>query len=209
MVGASFAPVAKSAKRPAITKQDAQKKGRAMAFDQSTHEVEQWLDSNNTHQDLQQLLLQYLRGRGAVTCLECSTNLDLPHIMQDLAAVQDIIRWHNFAMGIVSKKLLQIQSAHLSQCNSGRTAKKWISGFITKLLQEMHSQWIYRCVLVHDRTMGTLISAHKDELLKEIDHQLALGPEGLAEEDRFLLECNFEDMVSTNWEQQEYWLLAI
>ncbi len=129
--------------------------------------------------------------------------------MQDLAAVQDIIRWHNFAMGIVSKKLLQIQSAHLSQCNSGRTAKKWISGFITKLLQEMHSQWIYRCVLVHDRTMGTLISAHKDELLKEIDHQLALGPEGLAEEDRFLLECNFEDMVSTNWEQQEYWLLAI
>jgi hypothetical protein len=54
-----------------------------------------------------------------------------------------------------------------------------------------------------------LILAHKDKLLKEIDHQLALGPEGLAEEDRFLLECNFEDMVSTNGEQQEYWLLAI
>ncbi len=74
-------------------------------------------------------------------------NLDLPHIMQDLAALQDIIWWDNFAMGIVSKKLLQIQSAHLSQCNSGRTAKKWISGFITQLLQVTHSQWIYRCVL--------------------------------------------------------------
>jgi hypothetical protein len=54
-----------------------------------------------------------------------------------------------------------------------------------------------------------LIAAHKDELLKEIDHQLALGPERLAEENRFLLECNFEDMVSANGEQQEYWLLAI
>jgi hypothetical protein len=51
-------------------------------------------------------------------------NLDLPHIMQDLAALQNIIRWDNFAMGVVSKKLLQIQSAHLSQYNSVRTAKK-------------------------------------------------------------------------------------
>jgi hypothetical protein len=73
----------------------------------------------------------------------------------------------------------------------------------------MHSQWIYRCILEHNRTTGTLILAHKDELLKEIDHQLALGPERLAEEDRFVLECNFEDMVLTNGEQQEYWLLAI
>ncbi len=62
---------------------------------------------------------------------------------------------------------------------------------------------------MHNRTTGTLILAHKDKLLKENDHQLALGPEGLAEEDRFLLECNFKDMVSTNGEQQEYWLLAI
>jgi hypothetical protein len=129
--------------------------------------------------------------------------------MQDLAALQDIIGWDNFAMVMVSKKLLQIQSAHLSQCNSGSRAKKWISGFITQLLQVMHSQWIYRCVLVHNRTTGTLISAHKDGLLKEFGHQLALGPEGLAEEDRFLLECNFKDMVSTNGEQQNYWLLAI
>jgi hypothetical protein len=73
----------------------------------------------------------------------------------------------------------------------------------------MHSQWIYRCILVHNRTTGTLILAYKDKLLKEIDHQLALGPERLAEEDRFVLECNFEDMVLTNGEQQEYWLLAI
>ncbi len=98
-------------------------KGRAMAFDQSTHKVKRWLDSNNTHPDLRQLLLQYLRKRGTVTCIECSTNLDLPPIMQDLAESQDIIGWDNFAMGMVPKKLLQIQSAHPSQCNSGRTEK--------------------------------------------------------------------------------------
>ncbi len=72
-----------------------------------------------------------------------------------------------------------------------------------------HSQWIYRCVFVHDRTTGTLISSHKAELLKEINHQLTLGPKGLSEEDRFLLECNFDKITSTAGEQQEYWLLAI
>ena len=51
--------------------------------------------------------------------------------------------------------------------------------------------------------------AHKDDLLKEIDHQLSLGSEGLAEGDRFFLECNFNELVTTNGEQQECWLLAI
>ncbi len=54
-----------------------------------------------------------------------------------------------------------------------------------------------------------LISSHKAKLLKEIDHQLALDPKGLSEEDRFLLECNFDELTSTAGDQQEYWLLAI
>jgi hypothetical protein len=54
-----------------------------------------------------------------------------------------------------------------------------------------------------------LISSHKGELLKEIDHQLSLHSDGLEEEDRFLLECNFDTLTTTTGEQQEYWLLAI
>ena len=51
--------------------------------------------------------------------------------------------------------------------------------------------------------------AHKEELMKEIEHQLDLGEEGLAEEDKFLLECNFDELATTNGKQQEYWILAI
>ncbi len=105
--------------------------GRAMDFDQSTNEVKRWLETNNMHPNLQQLLLQYLRGRGTVTCIKCSASLDLPRIVQDLAELQDTIGWDNFAMGMVSTKLLQIQSPHLLQCNLARTARNWISGFIT------------------------------------------------------------------------------
>jgi hypothetical protein len=72
-----------------------------------------------------------------------------------------------------------------------------------------HTQWIYQCILVHDRTTGTLISSHKENLLKEIEHQHTLGPEGLTEEDQYLLDCNFDKLTSTTSEQQKYWLLAI
>ncbi len=54
-----------------------------------------------------------------------------------------------------------------------------------------------------------LISDHKEELMREIEHQLELGADGLAEEDRNLLECNFDELATTNGEHQKYWLLAI
>jgi hypothetical protein len=61
---------------------------------------------------------------------------------------------------------------------------------------------------VHDRNTGNS-SQLKEDLLKEIEHQLALGPDGLTKEDRFLLQCNFDELALTNGEHQEYWLLAI
>ena len=64
-------------------------------------------------------------------------------------------------------------------------------------------------MLVHDRTTGVLILAHKANLLKEIKHQLSLGPDDLDEEDRFLLEYNFDHITSTSGEAQGYWLVGI
>jgi hypothetical protein len=55
--------------------------------------------------------------------------------------------------------------------------------------------------------MGTLVSQHK--VLEEITNQLSLGADSLMEEDKFLLECNLLDIVTTNGKQQEYGLLAI
>jgi hypothetical protein len=85
---------------------------RAAAFAQSTQGVEQWLEQQNTHSNLQSLILKYLQGRGSMTCYECSLALNLPHIIQEFAKSQDVIGWDNFAAGMVSNKLLLIQSLH-------------------------------------------------------------------------------------------------
>jgi hypothetical protein len=112
-------------------------------------------------------------------------------------------------MGMVSKTLLPIQSSPLIKSSLSVSAMRWILGLITQLLQVVHTQWIYRCVLVHNHNTGTLILQHKEELIKEIKHQLTLGTDSLAEEDRVLLECNFDDLATTTGKFQEYWLLAI
>jgi hypothetical protein len=129
--------------------------------------------------------------------------------MQELAISQDTIGWEKIMMGMVSRQFVEVQSAYLLCCNSSLPASSWIEGLITQLLQVTHSLWIYRCVLVHDQTTGMLISDHKEELMREIEHQLKLGADGLVEEDSFLLECNFDELATTNREHQEYWLLAI
>jgi hypothetical protein len=183
--------------------------GRAAAFLQSTNEAEKWMDGTSTHPDVKLLLLRYLCGCGSITCVECFKNLNLPPIFREYAISQDVTGWDKFVMGMISNKLLAIQSTHLHTTGELYCATWWIAGLITQLLQVAHTQWIYRCVLVHDCTMGVLILAHKANLLKEIEHQLALGPEGLAEEDRLLLECNFDDLSSTTGERQGYWLLGI
>jgi hypothetical protein len=112
-------------------------------------------------------------------------------------------------MGMLSTQMAAVQSVYLLQHQSARPVWKWLSGLITQLLQVTHCQWIYRCVLVHDRSTGTLVSAHKEELMKEIEYQLGLGEEGLVEDDKFLLECNFDELATTNGEHQEYWILGI
>ncbi len=65
--------------------------GRTLAFEQSANDVESWLKSNNTHPDIQNLLLRYLHGHGSISWLDCANALDLPPIMQKLAISQDII----------------------------------------------------------------------------------------------------------------------
>jgi hypothetical protein len=101
-------------------------------------------------------------------------------------------------MGMVSNQITKIQSTYLLRSNSLQPASSWFAGLITQILQVTHTQWIYRCVLVHDQNTNTLISAHKEILLKEIEHQLSLGQDGLTEEDKFLLECNFDELARTN-----------
>ena len=78
-----------------------------------------------------------------------------------------------------------------------------------KLMEVTHGQWLFRNVQVHDRVSGAHAVRRKEALREEIGYQLDCGGQELAEEDKYLLEINLDDLDSTSGETQEYWLLAI
>jgi hypothetical protein len=112
-------------------------------------------------------------------------------------------------MGMVSHKLLSLQELHLRLCAPLRSPDRWAMGFVTQLLQVTHGQWVYRCLMAHDHTSGTLVNLHKSELLEEISNHLLMGAKNLMEDDKYLLECNFSTLATSNGKEQESWLPAI
>ena len=68
---------------------------------------------------------------------------------------------------------------------------------------------MYRNVVVHDRTAGDLVTRRKEEIRDALEEQMELGEEGLAEEDRFLLEINLDELDNSTGEDQTYWLLSL
>ena len=68
-------------------------------------------------------------------------------------------------------------------------------------LQVTHTEWINRCILVHNYKSGTMVNLDKTELLEEIMNQLYRGAVNLTEHDKYLLECNLTDLATTNGER--------
>ena len=101
----------------------------------------------------------------------------------------DRIGWRNVLEGKVSKEFLQMQKEHLLKTQSFLTIDSWTRGFLDKLLSlTQHTQWICRNLTKHHRTHGTKALASREEILKEIEHQLNLGSDGLSSDARCLLE---------------------
>jgi hypothetical protein len=174
--------------------------GRTKAFQQSVAGVNSWIAANATHPNIKTVVTAYALGRGQVTCLNCAAGF--PTVIQDIPLSQDKIGWKNFMMGMISSKLISIQESHLWLCAPYQSAKKWATGLNTQLLQVTHAQWIYPCLLVHDCTSDMLINLHKTKLLEEIENQLSMGAENLMEDEKYLLEHNLLDQLTTNGEQQ-------
>ena len=126
-----------------------------------------------------------------------------------LAVSVDCIGWRRLMEGMISKELVELQKYALVETPSRLTVDKWSKELVIRLLEITHGQWLYRNVMVHDKTAGDLVTRRKEEIRREMEEQLVLGEEGLDEEDAFLLEINLDDLDSSTREEQEYWLLAL
>lgn len=180
--------------------------GRVETLMKTIDLLEEWLEEADTDPDLLRCLILYARSRG-----EESMEYICRHVprFRRMAEMQDKLGWRRFMEGMITEQLIELQYHFLTIRGSRRTIKSWATGLVIKLLEITHGQWLYRNVVVHDARAGTIATLRKEEIQREIEHQLALGEQELPEEDRFLLEVNIEDLEHSSGERQEYWLLAI
>ena len=76
-------------------------------------------------------------------------------------------------------------------------------------MEVTHGQWLVRNFLIHDNVSGMLALERKEDLQIAIEEQQEMGLDGLAEEDRYLMEINLDDLETTSGEYQAYWLLSV
>lgn len=168
--------------------------------------LDQWLKDSGTEANLRRFMIRYAHGRGGRTMQEI-VGFQLQY--RRLAASVDCIGWRRFMEGMISRELVELQKYALIESESRMSVDTWAKSLVIKLLEITHGQWLYRNVVVHDKTTGDLVSRRKEELRDALEEQLVLGEEELAEEDRFLLEINLDDLDHSTGEEQTYWLLAL
>jgi hypothetical protein len=181
--------------------------GRVEVFMRLSELLERWLYDVNTDPKLAERIVEYVQGRGQELMEEIVRGA--PERFNAMGWSQDKIGWQRFLEGMISKEITRIQQQHYALSGSRMSLERWSSGLITRLLEITHGQWVYRNFIVHDPVLGTIATARKEELLREIERQRELGDAGLLEEDKYLAEVNLEGLEDTSGERQHYWLLAI
>lgn len=122
-----------------------------------------------------------------------------------LAALMGIIGWHRFMEGMISTEIASIQAGYYDIQGGRYSPTAWCKHLVAKLLEITHGQ--HSCTW-HSLLLGFSYTT-KRKIQTLIEDQIEVGGEGLADEDKWMLEINLEDLETTSGETQAYWLLAI
>ena len=93
---------------------------------------------------------------------------------------------------IIPLEVLEIQAECVAVGKRSMSVNSWATGLTITMLEVIHGQWLYMNVVVHDKVGRREAVQRKQDLQREIEIQIELGGEGLAEQDRHLLEVNLE-----------------
>ncbi len=157
--------------------------------------------------DLLDCIAEYAYAREGRSMTEICNGLG--EIYLQMAREQDQIGWWQFMESMISIWMRDIQRQYHISEGTRTSPERWAQGFILKLLEATHGQWLYCNIQIHDVVSGAQATIRKEAIQKEIEEQIELGEAGLLEEDNWMLEVNLGDLESTSGEQEQYWLVAI
>jgi hypothetical protein len=176
---------------------------RSAVFSSSVDKLVEWLASQRTDPELITLLSSYLRLRGDSSMLSlCAPRSRYCH----LACMVDDLGFRNMLEGRIPKLFYDARAADIQRRGLRKHAGHWCNGLILRLLQITHRQWTYRCGTVHLRGPDGLTSAQRDRLTRKCEELLWTDPTTLLDDDRYLLELDFDALGDAPSSTRQAWL---
>lgn len=126
--------------------------------------------------------------------------------LERMAKVQDRLGWDCMMEGRIPKIFVEHQRTHLAHTETRMTAKRWARGFIQRLLQMTHKQWLLRNAKVHIKCKGDLTKEEHDKLLHKIETLMWTDPDDLLPEDHKLLDEDFDMLGKASALDQQLWV---
>ena len=179
---------------------------RTKLLNEQAEELRDWMDSHNTHPEIQYWIPRYVQLRGS---RRLSSFDQLSPEIRRWAEAQDAIGWRNFMEGKIAKELFAIQHAHSAGGGTRMTSGAWARQLVSKVLHITHSQWLFRNESLHSVADGYLRLQRRRDMLAEISELAELDISEVPPARRHLLEIDFQELGRASEVSQSYWLYAV
>ena len=181
--------------------------GRLQMFQISVQEVFDWMSKTIRRSDIALAISTYLLGRGLVKLVGCIDNGDAPLLA--LARSTDLLGWDCFIEGRISRDWIPAVSPILAISCPRLLVGSWGKTFITKLLNIIHKQWIYRNTLIHYRGKDGFTIPEHHEIINRVEEYFTIDPDSILPRHRHLLDTVFEALGSGPPSDHLLWLADV
>ena len=134
---------------------------------------------------------------------------DTPPIMLTMYNILREIGVHQMWTGLLPIHLIDIQQQYYNYIGSRRSARRWGSTLVGKMLRATHGLWMERNRILHLRTTSGIHGLQMMCLESAISTQYRLGYENLNQEDYHLIERDKQDLLQQPVDVLRGWLCEI
>ena len=178
--------------------------GRSLMFQVSVNELTAWLRSTLGEQCIAMTVKRYLLSRGEATMEECvhGNYADL----RAIATASDRLGWDSLLEGRISAHWLTLVATFLLKTGQNLLPHVWGTQFITRLINIVHKQWIYRNSVIHYHGQDGLTIPEHHDIINRIEAHSLTDPDHLLPRHPFLMDADFEALGSGPTSDRLVWL---
>ncbi len=177
---------------------------RSLMFKVSVNELTTWLRSTLGEQCIAATVKQYLLYRGEAILIDC-----VHGNYTELAAVataSDCLGWDSMLEGRISTRWLILVAPFLLKTGWYLLPQVWGTQFITRLINIVHNQWIYRNSVIHYHGKDSLTIPEHHDIINRVESHFLTDPNLLLPRHRFLMDADFEVLGSRPASDHLIWL---